>query len=847
VAVYFAPITLRRFCAIILFAELVLSCSYKSPSKATSSCPAGLSNPSAILDFARTNRHSNSACVATLLEKAYLKPEVGTPASLLWKFRLFYAALLLDKADDKDIPTVTDLITSPIPSDVPPGEAAARIASLQGYLAQYQSKWPSAEESDQSALASISSVDDPCWRAELLVHQLAPVSRHLNAKFEQVTRYLEQARPDTKACPDKYWETYLPFVQGNTDNDQFHYYEEAADSFSKCLLLADTNKLPELTGLCLGSLALSYYNLGDNEDALLTFDKVDAYYKNRPQPLTKKQLRYWGRDKGRRARTYLALKKYKEAAALYQDAIKVATETADSDFLGRWRAELTSLYIEEGDYRTAEQFNKQALEVTFLHDEFTSITAHLNEARIARPRGDFATALKELDEPQHFEIGKSTDLKLVWQFHEEFAEIFSATKKVNRARQEFATALRISESARATIKADDNRLTYFPQLRSLYQNYVDFLAAQNKGDEALRIAELGRARILSEKLSILPAKGASLDFTAIARAKNAVILSYSISPLHSYGWLTTSHRTQIFSLPPEAELEKLITHHNKQISKEHGIDSDEGGGELYKHLILPVATSIPRGGRVIVIPDGPLADLNFETLIPPGTGEPHYWIESAVVTVAPALTLLSTNEQKAIYPASLLLVGNADQVDQKLPVLDRREIAFISNLYPGKCRILERAQATPSQILQNNPASFALIHFSAHAIPNLQSPLDSYIALSPEAGGEYRLYAHDFRKLRLQANLVTLSACQSAGANVPGEGLVGLTWAVLSAGAKSVVASLWPVAYRPTSTLMEKFYLNLHEGQPPAQALHKAKLQMIRDPKIKASPFEWAAFQLYSR
>ena len=118
--------------------------------------------------------------------------------------------------------------------------------------------------------------------------------------------------------------------------------------------------------------------------------------------------------------------------------------------------------------------------------------------------------------------------------------------------------------------------------------------------------------------------------------------------------------------------------------------------------------------------------------------------------------------------------------------------------------------------------------------------------LSPETnGGDYRLSARDIMKLGLKADLVALSACQSAGAkNIPGEGLVGLSWAVLGSGARNVVASLWNVEADATSNLMKRFYTHLHQREQPAQALRSAKLEMIQG---KQRPSAWAAFQIYSR
>ena len=123
--------------------------------------------------------------------------------------------------------------------------------------------------------------------------------------------------------------------------------------------------------------------------------------------------------------------------------------------------------------------------------------------------------------------------------------------------------------------------------------------------------------------------------------------------------------------------------------------------------------------------------------------------------------------------------------------------------------------------------------------------MNSYFVLSPGTDEGYKLYAHDLAKLRLGANLVILSACQSTGKNVPGEGLVGLAWAVLRAGPHNVIASLWPVPASATAGLMSRFYSHLEAGESPSRALHSAKLDLAKTPG--STPYEWAAFQVYSR
>jgi CHAT domain-containing protein len=117
--------------------------------------------------------------------------------------------------------------------------------------------------------------------------------------------------------------------------------------------------------------------------------------------------------------------------------------------------------------------------------------------------------------------------------------------------------------------------------------------------------------------------------------------------------------------------------------------------------------------------------------------------------------------------------------------------------------------------------------------------------LSPR-NGAFLLHARDIMQEDLTADLVAMAACRSAGTKAyAGEGLVGLAWAFLHAGARNVVATLWDVNDRSTAQLMSAFYSRLGRGMPPAAALHEAKLELIRSRPGLQKPWYWAAFQHY--
>jgi CHAT domain-containing protein len=240
--------------------------------------------------------------------------------------------------------------------------------------------------------------------------------------------------------------------------------------------------------------------------------------------------------------------------------------------------------------------------------------------------------------------------------------------------------------------------------------------------------------------------------------------------------------------------------------------------------------------------------LNFETLLAPKP-QPHYWIEDAVIAYANSLVLLAASvNQPAAKAKKLLLVGNPISPSAEFPDLPQAaaEIADVERYFAAPDRtVLSRQQATASAYLESKPAQYSFIHFVAHGTASRASPLDSAVILSKQ-GDSYKLYARDIVTQPLRANLVTISACHGAGERTySGEGLVGLTWAFLRAGAHGVIAALWEVNDNSTPELMDDLYAEIQKGSAPDAALHHAKLKFLHSGTVYQKPFYWAPFEIY--
>jgi CHAT domain-containing protein len=195
-------------------------------------------------------------------------------------------------------------------------------------------------------------------------------------------------------------------------------------------------------------------------------------------------------------------------------------------------------------------------------------------------------------------------------------------------------------------------------------------------------------------------------------------------------------------------------------------------------------------------------------------------------------------------------VGDTVSPNADFPALPQAsaEMQDIERFFPAQRReVLSGSRATPAAYLSSKPDQYTYLHFVTHGTASRARPLESAVILSKEKDEDtYKLYARDIVKHHLSAYLVTISACNGAGNRTfSGEGLVGLSWAFLRAGAHNVIGALWEVSDTSTPQLMDKLYDGLSRGEDPASALRAAKLSLLHSDSVFRKPYYWAPFQLY--
>lgn len=278
---------------------------------------------------------------------------------------------------------------------------------------------------------------------------------------------------------------------------------------------------------------------------------------------------------------------------------------------------------------------------------------------------------------------------------------------------------------------------------------------------------------------------------------------------------------------------------------------------LHELLLSPFLPDIRSKRLLYIVPDGVLWRVPFHAL-QAGNGE--YLIEQVAVAYTPSLTLLRARRPKNDRARGTALFAVADPVlppgramqreamfrDNNFgPLPDSRsEVREIARLYGGRggSRVLIGNDATEA-VVKREAEAFNVLHIATHGVINDAAPMYSAVLLSSSGADDGLLEAREMIDMRLGADLAILSACQSAGSSVtPGEGLIGMSWALMVAGCRNTVVSQWNVASRSTAQLMIAFHREMI-GHDYATALQRAQLAILRT-KAHRHPFYWSAFVL---
>ncbi len=611
------------------------------------------------------------------------------------------------------------------------------------------------------------------------------------------------------------------------------HYDEAVDLNRRALRLANAAGTRSKIEKVSGNLGWTFILLGDFDaasdylaTALATAESIGAEYDLVPWLHNLGDIALHNRD-------------YATALSYYQRGVVVARRIGHRD-LGEFVANTSVALLNLGDVAGARKANDEVRGLLGDQgDAEQQLRSLMIDARIDAKSGQLDSAIVKMRRV----IDAAETRSQRWEAHGRLAQFYVGANQPLKADEEFRLAIDTAAAARQDVKNEELRLPFGALVREIHEEYVAFLLGEGKVDKALEAAELSRARTLEEALDEAPGVQ-TIDLKRVAQEHGAVILAYWLAPARSYVWTITSTSISVDVLKSSGEIESAVERYAGELTGPMAGSGSAPQGEKLYAMLLPAAARRLRGGqRVIVIPDGRLHAFNMETLVDPSH---HYWIEDVTLETASSIDLLSRPRSEDASK-SMLIIGDPPSPDPQFPRLAHaaEEVTRIQQQFKS-CVVLTGAAATPSAYARATPERYGIVHFVAHGVATRLRPLESAVILARE-GESYKLYARDIVKKPLRARLVTISSCHGAGTRAyTGEGLVGLAWAFLHAGARQVIAALWEVNDSATPGLMSDLYAGIRHGDDPAVALRAAKLKLVRGTNVYRLPHYWAPFVLYS-
>jgi len=456
-----------------------------------------------------------------------------------------------------------------------------------------------------------------------------------------------------------------------------------------------------------------------------------------------------------------------------------------------------------------------------------------------------------------------------------------------------ARDLRVDADAPAELRRERQRLDRLYDRAQQQLGRIDPVGRKEEADKLVaRLVDLrGQRAAVEQKIWSSSPRRRELESPralTLAEARRALdpgttVLSFSVGVKNTLIFAVppgTASLLRVTELPLGAEeLRREVEIFRNLIRQEKDDPSvrsarEEAGRRLSGMLLSPAADAIARSRRVLLCPDGPLHLLPFAALPALGAGSGRFLAEWRPLHVALSVSLAVERAKRRGAPANpaLQIAAFADPVLPRetlaartgsdfasvaerarslgpLPA-SREEARSVASLFGRSSAEFTGAEATESQAAATIGGA-RFVHFACHAILDSRFPLDSALVLAAPAvdrpGDDNGLLQawEIYERIRLSADLVTLSACETAlGRDSGGEGLAGLVRAFQFAGARSVLASLWNIADRSTPAFMTRFYRAVRSGRPMDEALQEAQRASIRSGGVESAPYSWAAFEL---
>lgn len=750
--------------------------------------------------------------------------------------------------------------------------------------------------------AAVTQTMRECQQQVKSLHEKG-AGKQTQGDYNQLIECYEKTLAVAQQAESPQWEVYslnnlaiASFIVGD--------YAKSIEYAQQQLELAKKTQNSLGEGIALGSMGAAYGVLGEYEKAIGYYEKSLAITSAIPAPqwasLTQRNLGNAYMAQGNYHKEHGDDEK---AQQFYNQAIQYQNESlalakANRDRYGEAQAlgNLGNIYSALSDSQRALDYQQQSLLIAQeIRDRLQEAQALLNIGTAYSYLGNYSKALgyheQSLVIVQELRVRLGEGIAL-----NNLGDALLHLNQLVAAEQKLVSGVEVWESLRAGLGNNDtNKISLFEIQSATYRNLQEALSQQNKINTALETSERGRARAFVELLArrISSDRETAITITPpniqqiqqVARQQNATIVEYSIisdsfkvngkqqiKESELYIWVVQPtgevafRRSDLKPLWQQQEQGKnskqpalaALVSSSRILDGVRAKQGEAARKQLHQLLIDPIAEFLPKDSEanVIFIPQDSLFLVPFVAL---QDASGQYLIEKHTILSAPAIQVLELTHQqkqhlKTEYSGpfqgnNVVVVGNptmpvlknGETSEQLEPLPSAEEEAkAIAQLLKTNAIVGDRA--TKVDIVQLLPKA-RLIHLATHGLLDdiRQMGVPGAIALAPSKNDDGFLTSSEILNLKLNAELVILSACNTGRGKITGDGVIGLSRALITSGVPSIIVSLWSVPDTPTSVLMSEFYRQLTVNPDKAQALRKAMLATM---KQYPQPINWAAFTL---
>ena len=521
-----------------------------------------------------------------------------------------------------------------------------------------------------------------------------------------------------------------------------------------------------------------------------------------------------------------------EEALYYADGASVADRETQDSFLG-----VARVLRRRGRLPEAQQTLEDGVAVAERLRAEATVAGHLRRSRVF---AYFAETYYEL--------------ALVQLEQGEKAAAFATVERIKARAMADALAVGRSDLSAAATTSERRRERELEQaVRTANQAYVaartrsaDVAAAESALEKARRELDRFTTELAARHGQRLPADvtTATEDDLRAALHPDMAVVAYSVAKEATMVFAATLDdrgAVTLHAVRLDITREQLSRHVDDVVEAiaSRNLAHRAKTGALYDLLLAPVERRIRDRKTIAIVPDGVLWQLPFHALAGPG-GDPL--IERHAVFYAPSVAMLRAVRSKAprAAPRSLLAFGNPTHALEPLPDADD-EVHRIAEFYTRRA-VYTGAEADEERFKKEAPR-YGVLHLATHGVLHDRWPMYSAVLLAPAGEEDGVVEAREILQLELGADVAVLSACDTARGSIgAGEGVIGISWALLAAGCPTAVVSQWKAASVSTTQLMIEFHRQLAvEGRSKAEAMRQAQLALRRSPTYN-HPFYWAAF-----